>query len=160
MYYVLGVVVVILVVLIVLNIMQPSYETITPNADDGTALDSNLTPDDIAKISEDTSEGSVNVGATAATISYTNALIKYADRRIQFNPTCQAFPNTVTYKDNTGIMLDNRSPVARTIKVGTNYTVKAWGFKIVVLPDIYLKSKTILIDCDKSQNVATILVQE
>jgi hypothetical protein len=102
----------------------------------------------------------VNVGATAATISYTNALIKYADRRIQFNPTCQAFPNTVTYKDNTGIMLDNRSPVARTIKVGTNYTVKAWGFKIVVLPDIYLKSKTILIDCDKSQNVATILVQE
>ena len=159
MYYVIGVVVVIMIVLIVLN-MQTSNETITPNTDDGTALDSDLTADDIAKISEDTSEGSVNVGATVATISYTNALIKYADRRIQFNPTCQAFPNTVTYKDNTGIMLDNRSPVARTIKVGTNYTVKAWGFKIVVLPDIYLKSKTILIDCDKSQNVATILVQE
>ena len=95
-----------------------------------------------------------------ASISYANALIKYADRRIQLDKDCQAHPNNVTYKDNTGIMIDNRSPVARTIKVGTNYTVKAWGFRIIVLPDIYLKSKTLLVDCDKSQNVATILVQE
>jgi len=99
-------------------------------------------------------------GAAAAPISYANALVKYADRRIQLDTICQAYPNTVTYKDNTGIMIDNRSPKTRTVKVGTTFTIKPWGFKIVVLPDVYLASKTLLVDCDGSQNVATILVQE
>ncbi len=96
----------------------------------------------------------------AATISYTNALVKYADRRIQLDKACQAYPNTVSYKDNTGVMIDNRSSQTRTIKIGTTFTIKPWGFKILVLPDVYLKNKTILVDCDKSQNVATILIQE
>ena len=103
---------------------------------------------------------STDIGAGAVSISYESALIKYADRRIQLDKNCQATPNNVTYKDNTGIMIDNRSPVARTIKVGTTFTIKPWGFKIVVLPDVYLKAKTLLIDCDKYQNVATVLVQE
>jgi hypothetical protein len=101
-----------------------------------------------------------DIGAGAASISYASALVKYADRRIQLDTICQAHPNTVTYKDNTGIMIDNRSPQTRTVKVGTIFTIKPWGFKIVVLPDVYLKSKTLLVDCDGSQNVATILVQE
>lgn len=101
-----------------------------------------------------------DIGAGSALISYANALVKYADRRIQLDASCQAHPNTVTYKDNTGIMIDNRSPKTRTVKVGTTFTIKSWGFKIVVLPDVYLKSKTILVDCDQSQNVATISVQE
>ena len=99
-------------------------------------------------------------GVGAVSISYANALIKYADRRIQLDTACQARPIAITYKDNTGIMIDNRSPQTRTVKVGITFTIKPYGFKIVVLPDIYLKSKTILVDCDKSQNVATILVQE
>lgn len=94
------------------------------------------------------------------TISYANALVKYVDRRIQLDKICQAHPNTVTYKDNTGIMIDNRSPKTRTVKIAETFTIKPWGFKIIVLPDIYLKSKTILVDCDASQNVATILIQE
>ena len=106
---------------------------------------------------QDTSQ---TTGAGAASISYTNALVKYADRRIQLDTTCQARPNTATYKDNTGIMIDNRSPQTRTVKVGITFTIKPWGFKIVVLPDIYLANKTLLVDCDGSQNVATILVQE
>ncbi len=101
-----------------------------------------------------------DTGVAAAPISYANALVKYATRRIQLDPMCQAHPNNVTYKDNTGIMIDNRSPKTRTVKVGTTFTIKPWGFKIVVLPDVYLKSKTLLIDCDQSQNVATMLVQE
>ena len=102
----------------------------------------------------------VDTGIVAASISYSDAVIKYADRRIQLDLTCQARPYSVTYKDNTGIMIDNRSPQTRTVKVGTTFTIKPWGFKIVVLPDTYLTSKTILVDCDKSQNVATILIQE
>lgn len=107
---------------------------------------------------QDINEQDVGVGASA--ISYANALVKYADRRIQLDTVCQAHPNTVTYKDNTGIMIDNRSPKTRTVKAGVTFTIKPWGFKIVVLPDVYLASKTILVDCDGSQNVATVLVQE
>ncbi len=99
-------------------------------------------------------------GIAAQTISYGTALAKYADRRIQLDLDCQAHPNNVTYKDNTGIMIDNRSPKTRTVKIGSTFTIKPWSFKIVVLPDVYLKSKTLLVDCDQSQNVATILVQE
>jgi zona occludens toxin (predicted ATPase) len=95
-----------------------------------------------------------------APISYANALIKYADRRIQLDTLCQAHPISVTYKDNTGIMIDNRSSKTRTVKVGTTFTIKPYGFKIVVLPDVYLSTKTLLVDCDSMQNVATILVQE
>ena len=101
-----------------------------------------------------------DTGVSVIPISYNNALVKYADRRIQLDKTCQAHPNNVTYKDNTGIMIDNRSAQTRTVKVGTTFTIKPWGFKIVILPDVYLKSKSILLDCDKYQNVATILVQE
>jgi len=101
-----------------------------------------------------------DTGAAVVPISYASALVKYADRRIQLDATCQAFPNNVTYKDNTGIMIDNRSPYTRTVTIGGNYTIKPWGFKIVVLPDVYLKSKTILMDCGKALNVATILIQE
>ena len=103
---------------------------------------------------------STDIGAGAAPITYNNALIKYADRKIQLDKTCQAHPNNVTYKDNTGIMIDNRSAKTRTVKVGTTFTIKPWGFKIVVLPDVYLKSKTLFVDCGKMENVAKILVQE
>lgn len=113
---------------------------------------------------EDVTEGSVNVKTDATspqvTLSYQQALEKYKDRRIQFDNSCATTPKSVTYKDNTGIMLDNRSAKTRTIKVGETYTVKAYGFKIITLPDTYLKSKTLLVDCDGQQNVATVLVQE
>ncbi len=121
--------------------------------------DTNSTDTTTVIQSNQDTNGATGVGAVS--ISYTNALAKYADRRIQLDSNCQASrPNVVTYKDNTGIMIDNRSNQTRTVKVGTTFTIKPYGFKIVVLPDTYLKSKTLLVDCDKSQNVATILVQE
>ena len=101
-----------------------------------------------------------DIGAGSVSIAYADALIKYADRRIQLDSSCQAHPTNVTYKDNTGIMIDNRSPQTQTIKVGITFTIKPYGFKIVVLPDVYLTSKTLLVDCNQRQNVATILVQE
>ena len=56
-------------------------------------------------------------------------------------------------------MIDNRSGTARTVRVSSNYSIPAYGFKIVKLsspttPAIWY------IDCDKSQNVATILIQK
>ncbi|OGZ67072.1 MAG: hypothetical protein A3D35_02795 [Candidatus Staskawiczbacteria bacterium RIFCSPHIGHO2_02_FULL_34_9] len=107
---------------------------------------------------QDISSGDVGIAATS--ISYANALVKYSDRRIQLDTNCQAHPNMVNYKDNTGVMIDNRSPETLTVKIGTTFTIKPYGFKIVVLPDVYLASKTIFVDCNGSQNVATIVVQE
>lgn len=97
---------------------------------------------------------------TKVSLSYADALVKYADKRIQLDSSCQARPNVVTYKDNTGIMIDNRSDQTRTVKVGGTYTIKPYGFKIIILPNITTAPKSILVDCDQSQNVATILVQE
>ncbi len=152
--WVLIVVALVVVMFLMLNkkgvapIEAPATETNTETASTATEPES----------TQDVSNPSSPVAA--ASISYRDALVKYADRRIQLDPVCQAHPNTVTYKDNSGIMMDNRSANTRTVKVGTTFTIKPYGFKIVVLPDIYLKSKTLLVDCDKYQNVATILVQE
>ncbi len=108
---------------------------------------------------EDTSEGSVNASSPAATLSYQQALVKYKDARIQLDKTCQASPNNATYKNNTSIMIDNRAPVARTVKVGSVFSIKAYGFKIVKLSSATLPA-TWLVDCGSSQNVATILIQK
>ncbi|MDE2030941.1 MAG: hypothetical protein KGI58_01630 [Patescibacteria group bacterium] len=129
---------------------------VTENTNTTSTTDNTQTANKVESV-QDTSQ---TTGIGAVSISYTNALAKYADRRIQLDNMCQASPNTVTYKDNTGIMIDNRSAETRTVKIGTNYTIKPYGFKIIVLPDVYLKSKTLLVDCDASQNVATILIQE
>ncbi len=148
-----GVVIVLVIGFLVWNSVSKKDDVIAPPATDVTVVPQPTTEP------ESTIDGSGSVNVPAS-LSYANALIQYKDKRIQFDKTCQAFPNTVTYKDNTGIMLDNRSPNPRIIKVGTEYTIKGYGFRIITLPDIYLKAKTILVDCDKQQNVATILVQE
>ncbi len=113
---------------------------------------------------EDVSERSVNAPATptapVVTLSYQEALAQYADARIQIDSTCQVSPNNVTYKDGTSIMLDNRSSVSRTIGgLGSTFSIKAYGFKIVKLSSNTLPA-TLLMNCDGSQNVATILIQK
>jgi len=145
-----SIVVLVVVLIIAVTLILSSTNTVTQTTTGNNSTQNNG--------EQDISSQDTGIAATA--ISYSNALTKYADRRIQLDLTCQAHPNTVTYKDNTGIMIDNRSPNTRTIKVGTTFTIKPYGFKILVLPDVYLKSKTLLVDCDGYQNVATILVQE
>jgi hypothetical protein len=113
---------------------------------------------DTQKTATNTGKASVLEG-TAGSLSYQQNVEKYKDRRIQFDENCQTYPSVVTYKDATGIMLDNRSSKARTIKVDTSYSVKPYGWRIIMLPDAYRTAKTFLVDCDSSQNVATILVQ-
>ena len=146
LYYGIGAVVVILLIILV----SSGREKFAESTNDG-LLDIPV---------EDISEGSVNaVVKKVPSISYADALIKYKDARIQLDESCQAFPNSVTYKNGTSIMLDNRAGVARKVKVGAVYDVKAYGFKIVKLERQTLP-ETLLVDCDQYQNVATILVQK
>jgi hypothetical protein len=120
---------------------------------------------DAVQVTEDTSAGSIDTpamaGVSPVTISYEDALVKYKDSRIQLAPgaTCAATPTTVTYKNGTVIMIDNRAPQARTLKIGVGYSVKGYGFKLIKLSSATLPS-TWLVDCDGQQNVATILLQK
>ncbi len=92
-------------------------------------------------------------------MSYAQALAKYKDARIQLDEKCQANPSYATYKNGTSVMIDNRSTSARTVKVGATYIIKAYGFKIVNLSSSILPVRW-LVDCGKSQNVATIFIQK
>jgi hypothetical protein len=121
--------------------------------------DSNTPVDQTIDSTEDTTEGSVNATTPAASISYQAALTKYKDARIQLDKTCQASPKTMTFKNGTSIMIDNRAAVARNVKVGSAFSIKAYGFKIVKLSSATLPA-TWLVDCGTSQNVATILIQK
>lgn len=108
---------------------------------------------------EDTTTGSVNVGSPAASISYENALIKYKNARLQLDKTCQASPDKMTFKNGAVIMVDNRAPVSRTVKVGSVFSIQAYGFKLVKLSSATLPT-TWYVDCGTSQNVSSILIEK
>ncbi|MEO8065493.1 MAG: hypothetical protein ABI643_01395 [Candidatus Doudnabacteria bacterium] len=95
----------------------------------------------------------------AASAAYTAALTKYAATRIQIQNNCQVVPNRSVYKTGTAIMLDNRTNVTRTVKLDSTFVIPAFGFKITTLSGGTLP-RTILVDCDKSQNVATITLEK
>lgn len=107
---------------------------------------------------EDTSSGSIDANNPAAPLSYQQALVKYSGARIQLDKNCQASPDKMTFKNNTNVMIDNRAPVIRTVKVGSTFSVRAYGFKIVRLYSTTLPA-TWYVNCDSSRNVSTILIQ-
>jgi cytoskeletal protein RodZ len=149
------VVVVIVLIGVVMWATNSSAPTVTnnntPTADQTNALEVQST--------EDLSIGSVDVGAPAASLSYSQALVKYKDARLQLDKVCQASPDKMTFKNNALLMVDNRAPVARTVRVGSVFPIKAYGFKIVKLTSTTLPV-TWKVDCDASQNVSSILIEK
>lgn len=99
-------------------------------------------------------------GSGAVTLSYAEALQKYAGVRIQFDARCQASPNQITVKNGTSVMFDNRSGDARTIVVGAvTYSIAGYGFRIIPMNSRTLPA-TVRIDCGSAQNVAQIIIQK
>ena len=106
-----------------------------------------------------TATGTTGTGA-AANLSYNDALKKYGTNRIQFNAACQTTPSSVTYKSGTQVMFDNRSAGTHTITFnGTKHTIAGYGYAIIGMFAAKYPT-TVLVDCDKSQNVATVLIQK
>ena len=94
-----------------------------------------------------------------STKSYTELVNEYDGRRIQFDQYCQATPKSVTYKNGTSIMLDNRSGDARTITLaGTKYQLSGYGYTLVTLSSSSLP-KEMLFSCGSAVNVGKILLQ-
>ncbi len=121
-------------------------------------LDNNSADEDVEGELDTT--GQVDVATSpAASLTYQQALDKYKGTRLQLDKTCQASPNNMTFKNGATMMLDNRSPETRTVKVGSTYTIKPYGFRIITLSASTFPT-TYLVDCNGSQNVATILVQK
>ena len=160
--WVLGAIAVVLVIF--LAVQNSSQNTVVAPANQGTTT---IVPSDTTTEpagTEDTSAGSVSVsssGVVATTLSYDQALNKYANQRIQFDTGCQATPNAEVYINNTVVMLDNRSPDSRLLHMGGlgNTTVKAWGFKLFKISSAKLPM-TFAIDCGNYQNVATITIDK
>lgn len=131
----------------------PAFPSAPLGQNNGNTAPSVVTP------TEDTSSGSVNAGATTATISYAQALLQYKNAHLQLNATCQANPDKMTFKNDALLMVDNRAPVDRVVKVGSIFNLKGDGFKIIKLSSVTLPA-TWLVGCDQSQNVASILIQK
>ncbi len=92
-------------------------------------------------------------------LTYQQVVEKYKDFRIQFNNQCAPLPSSVTYKNGSRVMFDNRSVSERSISLdGKAYKISTYGF--IVLP---LSAKTlphtIKIDCDQQYNAGQILLQ-
>ena len=122
-------------------------------------MDQQLAGDESIESVEDTSPAGTDIVVPPASLSYTQAMAKYKDVRIQLDKDCRPSRTNETYKNNTSVMIDNRSSEARTIKLGSTFGIKAWGFRIVKLSSSNLPA-TWYLDCDGSQNVATILIQK
>ncbi len=113
---------------------------------------------------EDISNGSIHApegmpklpqASTIKLLSYQDALRIYTGKTIGFDGECHAEPNTMTFKNNTKIMLDNLASQSRTIKIGKSTSIMGHGFKIVNLTSSKLPTKLIL-DCDSTHGVANI----
>ena len=95
----------------------------------------------------------------ASSLTYTKAVNAYKDRRIQFDPACTMIPNQISFKNNTTVMLDNRSPSARSVYLDrVEYPLSGFGFKLVTLKKSPLPY-TIVVDCGTGRNTGKIILQ-
>ncbi|MEK7124519.1 MAG: hypothetical protein AAB877_02445 [Patescibacteria group bacterium] len=96
----------------------------------------------------------------AQTISYNEALIAYANKRIQFDENCAVSPGSPSFKTGTKIMLDNRASKARQVYFDEKaYNLQAYGFKIITLSTAFPLPHTIKIDCGNGKNNGSIILQ-
>ncbi len=122
-------------------------------------------PNPVAYIqTEDISGGSVNALQTNGSIappevvkllSYQEAVSIYAGKIIEIDSDCKAVPNTMTFKNNTKVMINNNSDTLKTLKVGKSIGVNARSFKIVNLSSSKLPNK-LIVDCNTIKGIANI----
>ena len=92
-------------------------------------------------------------------ISYSEAINKYANSRIQLDADCHANPAMLHVKNGSNVMLDNRSEKATRVSVdGVSYSLSGYKFQII---NLYHKTLpyTASVDCGSGKNTAQILLQ-
>ena len=106
-----------------------------------------------------TNKGGVVATTSTPVSSYEEAITKYKDTRIQLDQNCHARPSAMTIKNNSFVMVDNRAPVSRSVKVGGTFNLAPYTFKVIQLQSTVLPVD-FYVNCDSSKNVATILLQK
>lgn len=100
------------------------------------------------------------VSAPKSTLTYTQAINLYTNRRIQFDANCTVIPNNLVFKKGTQIMLDNRFNQARTVFFdGNPYYLEPYGFKIITLNTSLPLPHTVRIDCGTGKNNGQLILQ-
>lgn len=103
--------------------------------------------------------GSDSVFTPGQIQTYTDLVRQFEGRRIQFSESCHGNPGSVTFKNGTQVMFDNRSSSPRTIAIGNQvYSFPAYGYRILTLSSANLPA-TISVNCDNNVNSSQILLQ-
>lgn len=101
---------------------------------------------------------SVTPTPAGSMISYADALQRYAGHVIQFDARCQTTPSSLTVKNGTYVMFDNRSGDPRWFALNAvKYSVVGYGFRILPITSTHLPG-IVTIDCGSAQNVGQINV--
>lgn len=113
-----------------------------------------------ASTSPQSSGSSTSTSNIDANLSYTKAVAKYINTRIQFDASCQGSPKAVVFKNNTNVMFDNRSGDARWFSLdGHAYHLNGYGFVVLTLNSTKLPHP-IVVDCGSAKNVMQITLEK
>lgn len=151
-----------IVAIVIIGWFAMSYFNKPATTETGTTVGKTATTSSTVAKTTTTVKKVVPLASQPVSLSYQKALELYTgNMRIQLSGDsfCQANPNNGTYKNGTSIMIDNRSPLSRTIKLGSTYTIEGYGFKIVKLSSSVLPT-TFVMDCGSQQNVGKYSVQK
>ena len=92
--------------------------------------------------------------------SYQEVVETYKDRRLQFDASCRATPNFLTFKNGPEIMFDNRTANEKIITLDKQgYKIGPYGFVVLAITSSKLPY-AIAIDCNQLFNVAIINLQK
>jgi hypothetical protein len=98
-------------------------------------------------------------------LTYQEVLKAYTGKRFQFvnnrEGNCIMSPTSATFKNNTKVMLDNRTDKSMTVYLnGVANVMPAYGYKVVTLTATGQLPFTIKVDCNAGKNNGQIILQK
>lgn len=110
-----------------------------------------------ARVTKKVDEEVVAPEVVVDTRNYTELILAYKDRTLQFGDLCHVRMSNQAYKAGEQILLDNRNNFPVSIKIGMDtYELPSYGFKVVSLNT----EGEFMVDCAGYENVATVTVQK
>lgn len=92
---------------------------------------------------------------TEKSLSYSDVVALYGEKRIQFDNNCRAIPQNASFLVGNTVVLDNRSDTVKAIKfIDDTYAIPPFHVRIIQLN----RQGIFSIDCDTSKNVSLIRV--
>lgn len=88
-------------------------------------------------------------------VSYSDFVMMYSDKRIQFNDACQATPASISFSVGDSVIFDNRSENLQAVRfIDDLYALPPLHVRVFKLTQQGIFD----IDCGSSKNVAKIIV--